>query len=73
MVTTTPTDEIGERIGELLSLTSDGEDVIIERDGLPQAVIMSAEAYEDVQRLREAERRRRGPLSSSGKCPCPEH
>lgn len=59
MVTTIRTDEVGERMGELLSLTSGGEDVVLERDGMPQAVIMSTEAYEDVQRLRDAERRRR--------------
>ncbi len=60
MVTTIPTDEIAERIGELLSRTSDGEDVILEQDGQTRAVIMSAAAYEDVRwlRLRDAERRR---------------
>ncbi len=60
MATTIPTDEIAERIGELLSRASHGEDVILERDGQTQAVIMSAAAYEDVRRLRDrdAERRR---------------
>lgn len=58
MVTTMPADEIGERLGEVLSLASEGQDVILERDGRPKAVVISAEAYEDVLRLRDEERRR---------------
>lgn len=58
MVTTIPADDIGEQLGEVIRLTSDGDDVLVERGGQIQAVIMSAAAYEDVQRLRDAERRR---------------
>jgi hypothetical protein len=58
MATTIPADEIGERLGELLGLASEGQDVILERDGQVQAVVMSPEAYAEVQRLRDAEQRR---------------
>jgi hypothetical protein len=58
MATTIPADEIGERLGELLGLASKGQEVILERDGQAKAVVMSPEAYAEVQRLRDAERRR---------------
>ena len=50
--------EAKNRLGYLLGYVSDqGDEVIVESRGKPKAVIMSIAAYEEVQALREQERR----------------
>ena len=50
--------EAKNRLGALLGyVTEQGDDVIVENRGRPEAVIMSYAAYEEVQALREQKRR----------------
>ena len=52
--------EAKNRLGYLLGYVSDQDgEVIVESRGKPKAVIMSIAAYEEVQVLREQERRRK--------------
>ncbi len=50
--------EAKNRLGSLLrSVSTEGEEVIVESHGKPKAVLISFEAYEEVLALREQKRR----------------
>ena len=50
--------EAKNRLGALLGyVVGEGDEVIVERQGRPSAVIMSFAAYEEVEALREQKRR----------------
>jgi prevent-host-death family protein len=58
MPKTVSANEAKNRLGSYLAYVSEQDDeVIVERHGKPKAVIMSINAYEDVQTLREEKRR----------------
>ena len=58
MSKTISANEAKNRLGTWIALVNDAdEEVIIERHGKPRAVLMSAEAFEEVKELREKQRR----------------
>lgn len=58
MTKTVSSNEAKNRLGALLGYVSDeGGEVVIENRGKPRAVIISIEAYREVQALREHQRR----------------
>lgn len=58
MVSTINASVLGDRIDDLLERVSDEREVILEREGQPRAVLITAQTYDELQQLR-AERRRR--------------
>lgn len=58
MSKTISSNDAKNRLGTWIALVNDtDEEVIIERHGKPKAVIMSFESFEEVQQLREKQRR----------------
>jgi prevent-host-death family protein len=58
MSKTISANEAKNRLGTWIALVNeDDTEVIIERHGKPKAVIMSFESYEEVEKLREKQRR----------------
>jgi len=58
MTKTVSSNEAKNRLGSLLGYVSDeGGEVVIENRGKPRAVILSFEAYQEMQVLREQKRR----------------
>jgi prevent-host-death family protein len=58
MPKTVSANEAKNRLGSMLGYVSEENDeIIVESHGKPKAVIMSISAYEDVQALREKQRR----------------
>ena len=58
MVTTVRAESTGDRLDEFLDRLAAGDEVVLERDGQPRAVLIAADSYEELQRLRADARRR---------------
>jgi prevent-host-death family protein len=54
---TVSSNEAKQHWGAMMKAASEGEDVIVESHGKPKAVVISAEAYEQLQGAREHSRR----------------
>jgi len=58
MTTAVSANEAKNRFGALLRRVDEGDEVIVESHGKPKAALISYEAFQEVQELREQQRRR---------------
>jgi prevent-host-death family protein len=62
-VTAVPASEARVHLGEMLRRVRKGEQIIIEKGGLPAAALIDVSDFEEYQRLKAARPRIAGPLS----------